>query len=1364
MSERSKKSLSLNLSTSSIMNLNFQQCLTARNRNETSMDNGVCEPLQGVDSEQNGRGNHPDPNVNHVNIGQEDQMEVYGYKKDKLKTSVSWLLIVLSGGSLRLVFHWWPQLMLYATHRQCALDIADKVLLVESYQETHKCYYVRVIKLLTSKSIINETEDNNNCSEDIRKELAKNVESAKLSVHSSAGEFKEMDEVRVFDCKKLRYVWDPELRHFYKMCGLGQHMSTSQLHDARGLSSVQQYLRRVVYGKNEIAVPMKSILSLLFLEVLNPFYVFQVFSFALWFADDYTSYAMAIAAMSVFSITGAIIQTRKNQRNLRSTVHISDNASIYRNGEVVSSVSTELLVPGDILVIPPHGCVMHCDAVLLAGNCIVNESMLTGESVPVTKTPLPNDTNTLYDNKEHARHTLYCGTQVIQTRYYGNHNVYAVVISTGFNTSKGSLVRSILYPPPVDFKFEQDSYKFVQLLALIASLGFLYTVVTKYMRGFSFGDIALEALDLITIVVPPALPAAMTVGRIYAQNRLQKNNIYCISPRTINVSGSINCVCFDKTGTLTEDGLDMWGVVPVHECKFLSPVKRPSSLASSEPLLAAMVTCHSLTIISHKLSGDPLDLKMFESTEWHLEEPNVNDESKFDLMIPTVVKPNKDKSDFEIGVIRQFPFSSTLQRMSVITRTLGENHFNVFCKGSPEMMHSLCLPESVPSDFNSILQAYTQEGYRVLAVGYRPLPIKMNYVKIQRLSREEVESSLTFLGLVVLENRLKPESTGVLETLKKANIRTIMVTGDNMLTAVSVARDCEMVSTGQKVITVHGIHQPPALPHVFYTLADSPQPLSGNNLSSVPEGNVIRSEFSFNGVGAGDVTSPSDLSCAESGLIGPSTVDTPLDHAPCYSALGTNNYCFALTGKTWTIIKTHFPELVPRIVTRGTVFSRMSPDQKQQLVQTLQSLGYCVAMCGDGANDCGALKAAHTGISLSEAESSVASPFTSREPNIECVVRVIREGRAALVTSFGIFKYMAAYSLTQFISVMILYNIDCNLTDIEFLYVDLFIITSFAFLIGKTDSFDGPLVSQPPQTSLVSLAPVVSLLGQLLLVMITQIISFCTVQLFPWFTPFVKNDESSNESYENYAVFTLSSLQYVILAVIFSKGPPYRKPLTSNWMLLACVLGITSFTLYLTIGPFEWLRAYFQLQLPPGFEFKVIVICLALINLILAAFHEFFICDYLLFHKLRKKLRNHKRWRKPYLNVESELKHDQTWPPLCSEFLATPDLLCIPSPSHSVLSATVTLIPQNLNSYASVRGNKIDMSNMNGNATVPRQLRQNGAAVPQATTKPALFTISTPNIHQQHPSETSSRDTSRSNSNYHTPAGSLYIEPDVINS
>lgn len=93
------------------------------------------------------------------------------------------------------------------------------------------------------------------------------------------------------------------------------------------------------------------------------------------------------------------------------------------------------------------------------------------------------------------------------------------------------------------------------------------------MRSVPARDLILEALDLVTIVVPPALPAAMTVGRLYAQKRLQANSIYCISPRTINVSGSIDCVCFDKTGTLTEDGLDLLCVVPVVGRYFDIPVR-----------------------------------------------------------------------------------------------------------------------------------------------------------------------------------------------------------------------------------------------------------------------------------------------------------------------------------------------------------------------------------------------------------------------------------------------------------------------------------------------------------------------------------------------------------------------------------------------------------------------------------------------------------------------------------------------------------------------------------------------------------------------------------------------------------------------
>ena len=94
------------------------------------------------------------------------------------------------------------------------------------------------------------------------------------------------------------------------------------------------------------------------------------------------------------------------------------------------------------------------------------------------------------------------------------------------------------------------------------------------------------------------------------------------------------------------------------------------------------------------------------------------------------------------------------------------------------------------------------------------------------------------------------------------------------------------------------------------------------------------------------------------------------------------------------------------MLVKGVIFARMSPDEKAELVERLQGLGYTVAFCGDGANDCGALKAADVGVSLSEAEASVAAPFTSRIPDISCMVEIIKEGRAALVTSFSCFKYM----------------------------------------------------------------------------------------------------------------------------------------------------------------------------------------------------------------------------------------------------------------------------------------------------------------------------------------------------------------------
>lgn len=143
--------------------------------------------------------------------------------------------------------------------------------------------------------------------------------------------------------------------------------------------------------------------------------------------------------------------------------------------------------------------------------------------------------------------------------------------------------------------------------------------------------ILFRALDLITVVVPPALPATLSIGTSFALSRLRRSGIFCISPNRINVAGKINVCCFDKTGTLTEDGLDILGVRALDRRNgnrfgelidnvydLPGPVGREKAT-----LLYALATCHQLKVVDEEVIGDPLDVKMFQFTKWLIEEGNV---------------------------------------------------------------------------------------------------------------------------------------------------------------------------------------------------------------------------------------------------------------------------------------------------------------------------------------------------------------------------------------------------------------------------------------------------------------------------------------------------------------------------------------------------------------------------------------------------------------------------------------------------------------------------------------------------------------------------------------------------------------------
>ena len=228
------------------------------------------------------------------------------------------------------------------------------------------------------------------------------------------------------------------------------------------------------------------------------------------------------------------------------------------------------------------------------------------------------------------------------------------------------------------------------------------------------------------------------------------------------------------------------------------------------------------------------------------------------------------------------------------------------------------------------------------------------------------------------------------------------------------------------------------------------------------------------------------------------------------------------------------------------IFARMSPDQKHFLVENFQYMGYCVGFCGDGTNDCGALKSADIGISLSEAEASVAAPFTSKSVDLDCVLKAITEGRAALVTSFCCFKYMALYSLIQFTSVSLMYLLAQNIGDFQFMYIDLCIIIPIAVFMGQTGSHP-KIHKKRPTASLVSNKVLSSLFGQTFLSVLFQVFVFVWVRYQPWYKPGIADVENETyESMENTVVFLLSCFQYVIVAIVFTVGPPYQASIWKN--------------------------------------------------------------------------------------------------------------------------------------------------------------------------------------------------------------------------
>uniref|UniRef100_A0ABM5FVI2 Cation-transporting ATPase n=1 Tax=Pogona vitticeps TaxID=103695 RepID=A0ABM5FVI2_9SAUR len=1150
--------------------------------------------------------------------------EIFGYRTQGFWKALCLAGYVLSCGALWLVFYWKPEWGVWATCQPCDLEEADTVLL-RTTDEFQKCTKKKVILLDLSKVLESEKLDHL-FSADHESVITRAIRKPDL-------------KVRYIQAQKIRYVWDVLGKEFVRVGSLEDSNTCSDIHRkfGDGLTRKEKDLRKVVCGPNTIEIEIRPIWKLLFKEILNPFYVFQAFTLSLWLAQGYIEYSIAIIILSIISIALTVYDLRQQSVKLHNLVeeHNRVEVTAWSKYEGAQKMESCHLVPGDILLLEGQKFSLPCDAILLEGGCVVNEGMLTGESVPVTKTSLPHADQTLpwkkHSTEDYRRHVLFCGTEIIQTRRASKGPAIAVVLQTGFNTAKGDLTRSILYPKPANFRLYREAFRFIVCLALIGILGLVYTVCVYVTHKKPAADTVAMALLLLTIAVPPAIPAALTTGIVYAQRRLKKKKIFCISPQRINICGQINLVCFDKTGTLTEDGLNLWGVIPCRKRSFQDVHSFSSgSPLPWGPLCRAMATCHSLLLLDGRIQGDPLDLEMFQGTDWEMEEsPRKGGTGCSSQTLLTIVKPGPAASQAPvegIAILRQFPFSSALQRMSVLTQELGKEAYELYMKGAPERVASFCNPATVPANFQEELECCTSQGFRVIALAHKEQPLKGG-VDLADLERDEVESDLTFLGLLVMENRLKSETKPVLEELSNARIRSVMVTGDNLQTAVTVAKRSGMVSGSSKVILVEASEPEETQPaSITWQLVEETQPCKG------------------------EIQDP--CITMEPGGGGGS------------SSKSSSNFDFVLNGRSYQVLQKYFPSLLPKILMNATVFARMSPGQKSSLVEEFQKLDYYVGMCGDGANDCGALKTAHAGISLSEHEASVASPFTSQTPNIECVPELIREGRAALVSSFAIFKYLTLYGLVQFIGTALLYWQTQIFGNYQYLMQDVCITLVVCLTMSLTQAYPTLAPYRPPGR-LLSPSLLLSVVLNVGFALAVQVSGFLFVKQQPWYSelrshrgcpsgnrPLFPGNGTANAtaedhsvlSYEDTTLWPLVTIDCLIVAFVFSKGKPFRKPIYSNYLfsgLLCLQLGVCLFLLFADIDSVY--RGMMLLCTPLTWRVYV------LIMLVVKFLVSFFVEDALLQNyslwlwiKALFRFRSSSQYRK----LQRQLEADTSWPPV----------------------------------------------------------------------------------------------------------------------
>ncbi len=536
---------------------------------------------------------------------------------------------------------------------------------------------------------------------------------------------------------------------------------------ALGLTQAEAERRLMQNGKNALVEKKPKTVLQMFIDQLNEPMIYILFAAAVIsvFLKEYGDAVIVLAIVVINAVIG-VVQEGKAQQALAALKKLSSPTALVKRDGMVREIAAEDLVVGDLVILEAGRQVPADLRLTFSSNLKIEESALTGESVPVEK-----------DHTFAAEEDLPLGDR-INMAYMSTSVTYGrgegIVASAGMDTEIGRIARMLDDTPEEETPLQKRLADLGKLLGIIAIalcvLLFLIAVIQKR----DVVEMLITAISLAVAAVPEGLPAVVTIVLALGVQRLVKVNTIVRRLPSVETLGAVSVVCSDKTGTLTQNRMT------VVRCYADGKTFDASALdcSSNCTFIRGFMLCNDALVEGTQSLGDPTEIALVE----------MGRRQGFEKRALEAAMPRVD----------ELPFDSVRKMMT--TQHIVEGRKLAFTKGASDQILRRCTKISLngetrpitPEDIetiNAAVRAMSMDALRVLALAIR---------EGEEKPREE---DLTFVGLVGMIDPPRPEAKEAVRIFREASVKTVMITGDHRDTAFAIAKELDIADRIEQCIT-----------------------------------------------------------------------------------------------------------------------------------------------------------------------------------------------------------------------------------------------------------------------------------------------------------------------------------------------------------------------------------------------------------------------------------------------------------------------------------------------------------------------------------------------------------------------------------